>query len=152
MKPTFKHNVRTFKGINRKEGLTYCRYNNGNLIIAKTLPKREATAQNHTFGTITKHLHELYKSVSPGYKLDLSNYAILHSQLPAISHKLQASGSALFTGMMWKLKHLYPEIDMATITKEDILKNEYPVRTVRESMENGLLLEIPEAMMLEHKM
>gem|GEM_PF-3991037 len=52
MKPTFKHCVKTFKGINRKEGLVYCSYNDGDLIIAKRLPKRKPTSQNHQMGNI----------------------------------------------------------------------------------------------------
>jgi hypothetical protein len=151
MKPTFKHRVKTFKGVNRKENLVYYEYNDGDLVIARTLPKREITERNHTFGAITKHLHELYASVSPEYKLDMSNYAILHSRLPATSHKLQASGSALFTGMMWKLKKQNPDIDLTTIQRDDIRKQGYPIRTILEAMNAGMLLEIPEASMLDRK-
>jgi len=38
------------------------------------------------------------------------------------------------------------------ITRENILKNEYPVRTVLEAMDTGLLLLIEEALMLIHEM
>jgi hypothetical protein len=152
MKATFKHSVRTFRGVNRKEDLVYCHYNNGNLVITRTLPKREITEKNHTFGAITKHLHDLYKSISAEYKLDLANYAKLYSTLSNVNCKLSPSASALFTGMMWKLKGQFPEIDLVTLTKEDILKHEYPVRSVFESMQNGLLTNIPEASILTHEM
>jgi hypothetical protein len=151
MKPTFKHNVKAFKGINRKEDLVYCNYNDGEIVIARTLPKRQATEQNHYFGAITKNLHELYKSVSPEYKLDLSNYAKLYSTLSAISCKLAPSASALFTKMLWNLKKQFPEIELAKITKDQILNCGYPIVTIQEAMGRGMLLKIPEASMLDRK-
>jgi|WetSurMetagenome_2_1015567.scaffolds.fasta_scaffold299829_1 hypothetical protein len=151
MKPTFKHNVKTFKGINRKEDLVYCKYNDGEIIIVRTLPKRQATEQNHHFGAITKNLHDLYASVSPEYKLDLSNYAILHYQLQATSHKLQASGSAIFTKMLWNLKKQFPNIELSKISRDEILDYGYPIVTILEAMGSGMLLKIPEAMILDRK-
>ncbi len=152
MKTTFKHAVKSFRGTNRKEELYYSSYKNGEVVIAKTLPEPTIKAHHHIFGTITKHLHKMYKTLSAEYKLDLSCYAKLFSTLPENNDKLPASGSALFTGMLWKLKKLHPEIDLATITREEIVQNEYPMRSVVESMQNGLLVEIEEASMLDHVM
>ncbi|HPT71938.1 MAG TPA: hypothetical protein PLE74_06625 [Candidatus Cloacimonadota bacterium] len=56
MKLTFKHCVKTFKGINRKECLVYYSYNGGDLIIAKRLTNRKLTSQNHEMGNIIANL------------------------------------------------------------------------------------------------
>ncbi len=54
--------------------------------------------------------------------------------------------------MMFALKRQIPEVDLSTITKDDILKQEYPVITVVDAMLVGLLLVIPEAGMLTNVM
>jgi hypothetical protein len=146
MKVKFKGSIRGMRGINRREDLVYCNYNKGLLNVVRTLPKREATEQNVSFGKTTTNLHDLYKSTSPEYKENMSVYAIFLSQLPEVYRK--PSGYALFIRMMWTLKKKFPEIDLETITREDIIKHEYPIRTVAEAMASGVLLHIVEAMML----
>jgi hypothetical protein len=53
--------------------------------------------------------------------------------------------------MFFTLKKQFPEVDLTTLSKDDILKNEYPVRTVVESMKSGMLQDILEAGMLTGK-
>jgi hypothetical protein len=146
MKVKFKGSIRGMRGINRKEDLVYCNYNKGQLNVVRTLPKREATEQNVAFGKITTNLHNLYITISPEYKRNMSIYAIFLSQLPGVFRK--PSGYALFIRMMWALRNRYPEIDLETITREDILNNEYPIRSVVEAMQSGVLTHIAEAEML----
>jgi hypothetical protein len=152
MKAKFKHNVKTFHGINRREGIVYTLYNNGELLIAKNLPNREITEGNHNFGKITKNLHILFETVSTEYKRDLSIYALLLQSTHPTRGKIAIRAYGLFSRMMWKLKSQFPEIDLVTLTKEDILNQGYPSRTVAEAMKAGLLLEIEEGKMLDKEM
>ncbi len=152
MKTKFKNAVRSFHGINRKEKLVYTLYNNGELPITKNLPIREITEDNHKFGKITKNLHVLFESLSTEYKRDLANYALALQSTHPSKDKIAIRAYGLFSRMMWSLKKQHPEIDLATLTREDILQNGYLVRTIVEAMQNGLLLEIEEASMLTHVM
>ncbi len=151
MKPLFRHSVRGFKGINRKEDLVYCEYNNGELILARTLPKRKPTTQNVEMGKITRNLHKLYESVSAEYKRDLATYALLLQSKHPTKGKIAIRAYGLFSKMLWTLKKQQPEIDLLTITRQEIITYQYPVRSVMEAMQEELLLEIEEANMLTHE-
>jgi hypothetical protein len=50
-----------------------------------------------------------------------------------------------------EIENQFSEIDLVTLTREDILKKEYPVRSIVESMQAGMLQDIPEAMVLDKK-
>jgi hypothetical protein len=151
MKTKFTNCVRSFSGRLKSQGLVHCKYNQGNLVITRKYPVVEIIEHHHTFGNRGKNLAALFKTLSPEYVSDLKNYAALFSKTVNINEKLPPSYYSLYLRMMWKLKHLYPEIDMATITRDDILQHEYPIRSVLESMESEMLLQIEEASMLNHE-
>ncbi len=152
MKTKFKNTVRSFHGINRKEKLVYTLYNNGELQIVKNLPDREITEDNHKFGKITKNLHFLFESVSADYKHDLANYALALQSTHPTKDKIAIRAYGLFSRMLWSLKKQHPEMDLATLTRQDIISNQYPVKSVVEAMNAGLLTVIEEANMLTHEM
>ena len=74
----------------------------------------------------------------------MTNYTDLADKIPANCY-------ANYLRMMWALKKQIPEIDLSTITKDDILKNEYPVCSVVQAMDAGLLPNIDERVMLINK-
>jgi hypothetical protein len=152
MKTKFTNCIRAFYGTLKSQGLVHCKYNQGSLVITRKYPSIEIEAQHHNFGDRSKNLAALFKTISPEYIADLKNYAILFSKTVNLNEKLPPSHYSLYLRMMWNLKHRYPEINMATITKDDILKNEYPVLTIVQAMGAGLLLSIDEANMLTSKL
>jgi hypothetical protein len=152
MKPKFKHAIKTSHGVDRKEDLVYCEYNQGELIIAKHLPKRPLYETNRNFGFICSHLRQLYSTISAEYKQDLATYTLMYRSVSYDSQKIPISAYSIFTKMMWSLKKKFPEIDLSTITREEILAQGYPVRNIQESMKAGLILEIEEAGLLVHEM
>jgi hypothetical protein len=152
MKPSFKHAVKNTRGIDRKEDLVYCEYNQGELIITRHLPKRPLYDSNRNFGTICSNLRHLYGTLSAEYKNDLSSYTLMYRSIMYDSHKIALSAYSIFTKMMWALKKQYPKIDLKILTREEILKNEYPVSSIAEAMGKGLVMVIKEAEMLNHKM
>jgi hypothetical protein len=152
MKTKFKHFVRGFYGKFKSEGLVYCKYNSGALCFARKYPAYTESEQNKKIGIISKNLKELYVSISAEYKLDLKIYSKLMVNYMNLEEKIPASSYAIYTKMMWKLKKRFPEIDLTTITREEIMKQEYPVKSVVEAMEFGLLLKIEEASVLLNEM
>ncbi len=152
MKTKFTNCVKAFYGRFKSQGLVHCKYNQGSLVITRKYPVLEIQEHHHTFGNKGKNLAALFHTLSPEYVADLKNYTVLLSRTTNLNEKLPATHYAVYLAMMWKLKHLHPEIDMATLTREDILQNEFPVRTIVEAMEAGFLMQIVEASMLIHEM
>ncbi|HNW99975.1 MAG TPA: hypothetical protein PLE74_01645 [Candidatus Cloacimonadota bacterium] len=151
MKVKFRHAVKAFHGKFKTEGLVYCRYNNGALYLTRKYPFYTPSDQNHKIGNAGRNLGKLFRNIAVEYKNDLKTYAKLLVNYTDLSEKLPASCYVLFTKMMYGLQKKVPEIDLSTLTLDDILNNEYPVRNVVEAMQNGLLPGIPEAMMLTNK-
>jgi hypothetical protein len=152
MKTKFTNCVRSFSGRLKSQGLVHCKYNQGNLIITRKIPDVEIIEHHHTFGSISKNLGKLFKSFSPEYIAELKNYTVLLSKRTNLNEKLSATHYAVYLAMAWSLKKRYGEIDLGKITKEQIFKREYPIRTILEAMESGILLEIQEARILTQKM
>lgn len=152
MKVKFRHAVKAFQGKFKAEGLVYCRYNDGALYLVRKYPRYTPSDHNHEMGNAARNMGKLFRSVSAEYKSDLKTYAALMNNYTDLSEKLPAHCYAHFTQMMWALKRKIPEINLATLTIDDILINEYPVRSVAEAMEAGLLPAIPEGMMLTNRL
>jgi hypothetical protein len=152
MKVKFRHAVKAFHGSFKAEGLVYCKYNDGALYLTRKYPTYTASDQNHKIGNAGRNLGMLFRSVSEEYKNDLKTYAKLMTNYTNLEDKIPANSYAYFTKMMFALKKLFLDIDLNTLTKDDILKNEYPVMTVVGAMGAGLLFAIPEGSILDHQM
>jgi hypothetical protein len=148
MKTKFRHNVKSVQGHDRSEDEVYCSYNNGDLMITRKMPHRDVYETNKKFGRISSNIHKLYKTLSEEYIRDLSNYSLALQSVAYNPNKIPMRSFGVFTRMMWALKKRFPEIDLEAITREDIIKNEYLIRSIVEAMMNGLLVNIPEAEML----
>jgi hypothetical protein len=152
VKTKFTNCVKALYGSLKSQGLVHCKYNQGNLVITRKYPVMEIEEHHHTFGKMARNLAVMFRTLLPAYIDDLKNYTALLSRTTNLNEKLPATHYAVYLRMMWKLKHMFPEIDMATITREDILKHEYPVRSIKEAMENELLIKLEEANMLNSRM
>jgi hypothetical protein len=152
MKVKFRHAVKAFHGKFKSEGLVYCKYNDGALYLTRKYPNYTPSDQNHKIGNAGKNLSNLFRQISDEYKNDLKIYAKLMTNYTNLDEKIPASFYMTYIRMMWALKKQIPEIDLTILTKDDILKHEYPVRTVVEAMQAGLLMHIEEASMLNHEM
>lgn len=151
MKAVFKHAIQRFIGTNTKEDLVYCSYNHGDLQIVRTRPRRETDENNKSFGSVGANLSRLYHSLSEEYLNDLKSYTLMLATVQYDPNKLPMGHYAVFTRMVWSLKGQFPEIDMSTVSRDDILNAGYPVYSVKEAMESGHLFMIPEAMCLDRK-
>ncbi|HPT72048.1 MAG TPA: hypothetical protein PLE74_07180 [Candidatus Cloacimonadota bacterium] len=152
MKTKFTNCVKAFYGKFKSQGLVHCKYNKGSLVITRKYPIIEIEEHHHTFGNRGKNLAILFHTLHPGYINDLKIYTRMYANTVNINEKIAPTHYNLYLTMMWNLKHQFPEIDMATISKEDILDHLYPVITISQAVSAGLLQDFPEAHALEHQM
>lgn len=152
MKVTFKHGIKALRGTNRKEKLVYCSYNDGEIIVARTYVENQLTENNHKVGRITINLHLLYNDLSAEYRRDLSTYCLILQTKKHNCGKIHLRSWGLFSKMMWALKKIFPEIDLSLISKTEIGTNLYPVNTIAQAMNSGLIESFPEAADLDHQM
>lgn len=137
MKPKFKHSVHSFSG--KLDGLVYCRDKRTGACYFRKYVKPTLVEQHHTFGQVNSHLAVFYGLLSPAYKGDLSSYTSFYKAQFVMIGMKNPTVYSFFLKMMFALKKKYPETDLSTITIDDVLKNEYPIRTISEAMKNDLL-------------
>ena len=98
----------------------------------------ERTNQNTNIGNTTKNLSVYYKSLSVGYVRDLKNYADRLNMM-LIGHGTRVNGTSMNIKMMYLLKKALPVLDLSTITPQQVVDLELPIRTIREAVESGLI-------------
>jgi hypothetical protein len=134
------------KGISGLSGkldeMVYCLDKKSGTVWVREYVKPEETEQNHKVGSAARNFGVFKSAVSPDYLNDLKDYADRYN----LSTMGKCSRLNSFTALMkalYSLKILIPEVDLLTITPEEVVANEYPLRTVQEAIDYGLLPEIP---------
>jgi hypothetical protein len=79
--------------------------------------------------------------VSEGYSYDLKDYADRYN-LATLGYSGRVSCYTVLTRMMYALKVAVPDVDLKTITPQDVVDMDLPVKTVYEAIENGLLAPV----------
>lgn len=105
-------------------------------MLARRKPKaQKITEHNHRMGAISRNLSNLI--TNPEFKSDLRVY------LDLLMENDLADGAnrwfMLYTRMMWKLNGKYPELDIETLSREQIYVHNLSCRSVRTAVEDGLL-------------
>ncbi len=138
MKVRFKNNILSYTGkcddlvyyYNSKFGRTVCR--------AYTPPK--LGPQHTRFTRIAKNIKAL--DISPGYINDLKVYTdIWNSRAPTRDTPFANYRNVLMK-LLYKMIELYPQYDLATITRDDIEMNLLPCLSVYHACEAGLLKKL----------
>ena len=106
------------------------------MMLARRKPSaQKITEHNHRMGAISRNLSKLI--TNPEYKSDLRVY------LDLLMEKGLADGVTrwfmLYTRMMWNLSGKYPELNLETLSREQIYLHNLSCRSVRAAVEDGLL-------------
>jgi hypothetical protein len=85
------------------------------------------------------------KLIAPaeGYKNDLKHYIIRFNNKQPDKKKLLVSWNNLFVKLMFSMSKAYPEMDLATLTREQILAEDLPCQSVKKAVEARLLVLVP---------
>ncbi|MBW6514254.1 MAG: hypothetical protein K0B87_05805 [Candidatus Syntrophosphaera sp.] len=147
MKVKVKQGITGFSG--KLDGLVYYYHPRLKRTLARHKPKMPALPQNATYTTVSRRLKEL--NPSEAYRYDFKIYAsLLRDQDESL---LVPSWYPLFTRMMWAMQKKYPEtVDLRAITREQVLSQDLPCRSVRAAIEDGLLAPVSNWELLDHSL
>ena len=129
------------------DGLVY--YYNSKLktMVARKYVYPKLTKQNHRLGQINKNLSLIVPS--EGYIDDLRAY-IAFLQFKG-AHKNMVNWRCVVLSMFFAMEKLYPSIDIANITKQQMYDNNLPCTSVKAAIEAGLLAEVKGYETLTHQ-
>jgi hypothetical protein len=102
------------------------------------IPK--ASPENVRLAATTRNIFAL--EPSPAFKHDLKAYLLLYNNLKTTHYPFR-SWVTLFTHLMSRLAKSYPEIDLKTLTRNDIFVNDLPCKSVSRAVQAGLLSPVP---------
>ncbi len=103
-------------------------------LLARRYCVPKPSAENTRMAETSRNLFAL--APSEAYKADLKLYLLLHNEL---SHKPFHSWVNLYMTLMSRLAKAYPAIDLKTLTRNDIIANDLPCRSVSRAVQAGLL-------------
>jgi hypothetical protein len=122
--------------------MTFDVINDGNKITFVIQAPVVLTAQNEKFSRVGKNVAEMYKTLSPEYIQDLNYYCHKYFLADRRSKKLAMNAHSLFAKLIWKLAATYPNVNPETITRQEIIDAGYPIITLQNAIEKGLLQRV----------
>jgi hypothetical protein len=132
MKVQFKNLLKAYSG--SCDGLVYFYNSRLDTIVCRKYVKPKESSSNKRLSMISRNLKAL--EPSEGYKQDLAIYAAMHRRHEGDCIILGWSNA--FTKLMHAMgKSL--QVDIATLTREDIYHNVLPCISVKSAVEAGLL-------------
>ena len=150
MKVYYKNLIKSYSG--NFDDLIYCYNPRLKCYYARHYSRRRQTAQNQLYTDIAKNMKRL--SPSPEYRQDLTNYVNAYNTMKEYREHPLNNWYNAFTKLMWKMSKTYAlngtpltdnsiPIDLSTLTREDIIENNLPCRTVKQAIEAELLPVVP---------
>ena len=148
MKAKFNKWMRSLLG--RLDGLVY--YNDqvmGEVLVRDfVVPVRSGS--NDRLGRNSLNIREFYGNCSEAYLRDLSIYAVMMN-LSNIHTGTKLNRYTMLTKLLYILKRLHPEVDLSTITPEDVITQGYPIDTLFNAIVAGVLPPVTGFQNLNHE-
>jgi hypothetical protein len=95
---------------------------------------------HHRLGSITANLHSL--KPSDAYKDDMRIYLFRYNNLRGYENRQIRSWVNLYLKLMRDMAKQHPELDLRTITREDIYTHDLPCISVKKAIEADLLPQV----------
>jgi hypothetical protein len=138
MKVLFKNMVNGFTG--KADGSVIYYSRRLNRCFVRRRPIYKDHPRHQPWKEIMKNLGRIQPS--DGYKDDLTWYLELYNQLKQNKFTPVHSWNNLFIKLLFAMAKQYPDIDLSTITRDDIISRELPCMSVNRAIDAGLLPEV----------
>jgi hypothetical protein len=139
MKATRANLLGEFTG--KLDGLIYYRLKPGGRIYVR----RQFSLQNHPSHSNFREAQRAIYALQPsgGYKQDLKDYLLQYNQMPQNKSSNASTWTNLYIKLMFAMQKLLTgQVDLATITRQQIEEQNLPCRSVKDAVEAGLLPEV----------
>lgn len=138
MKATVKEGIKGFSG--KLDGAIYYYHPRLKRTLMRRAPKMPVQPQNDDYRDISRQIKALQPSEA--YRSDFRNYlALLRDQDESVR---LPSWYSLYVKMLWAMQAKYPgQVSLKTLTKEQIISQQLPCRSIRAAVEDGLLAAVP---------
>lgn len=138
MKATVKSGIKGFSG--KLDGAIYYYHPRLKRTLMRRMPQMPVQAQNNLYREIAKNIKAL--NPSEAYRSDFRAY---FTQLRERDENIKLpSWYSLYVKMLWAMQAKYSQsVNLQTLSREQIIAQNLPCRSVRAAIEDGLLPQIP---------
>ncbi len=145
MKVTTQYGV---KGLNGKvDGIVYYTIPHCDVVVGRRVPAKFTESEQHNdYRLIAGNLEKI--KPSQAFKDDFKIYTALYKEYPDADNKV-ASWYNLYIRMMWDMQKA-GLADLKTITRDQIIAEDQPCKSVCAAVEAGLLLPVLHYQTLNH--
>ena len=138
MKTTYKYGIHGYRG--KLDGLVLYYDRLSDETFARRYVYPRLTDENERIGSISRQIFAL--APSEAYQSDLKLYRTMYNALPGTTSPLR-SWASLYTLLMYRLANAMPQINLRTITREEVYENDYPCISIKKAVQSELLPEVP---------
>jgi hypothetical protein len=111
-----------------------------NCLVSRRYVKPKHSPSNTNFTAAVRLSKTL--GISPGYLEDCRKYVTLYNSKNRRHGRSLSCWTNMLVRMLLRLQKFHPEIDLTTLTRQQIIENVYPCRTVTEAIGAGLLEKV----------
>ncbi len=139
MKVRFQNMLQGYTG--KADNLIFYRDSRTGNIYARRTFKFKKHPAHPGFRQAQKQIYALQPSEE--YKYNLLDYCALYNALPENREKPLFTWCQVYNKLMWAMQNALPgEVDLKTITRQQIEEEGLPCRTLKDAIEAGLLPEV----------
>lgn len=135
MRVNFKHMINGYTGI--ADGSVYYYNRQTNRIYVRSLPNRKPDKTNKDFASkmtnIGKWNPDFY------YKEDWQMYVGYYNALPIYCNTPVTAWNNLFVKVLFAMEKQLPDVDLHTLTKQQIIDRNLPCISLKHAVETGFL-------------
>jgi hypothetical protein len=146
MKVTTKFGLNRMQG--KVDGLVYYTLPNSDVVVGRKLPEKFKQATQHNdYRLIAKNLRKI--KPSQAFKDDFKVYTSLYKDLPQADKKISGWYN-LYIKMLWDMQKA-GMADLKTLTREQIIAQNLPCKSVKAAVEAGMLVPVLNFQALSHE-
>lgn len=136
MKVTFKNMLHGYTG-KADDMIFYMDKRTGKMYARKSFKFKKHPGQP----PFRKAQQQIYAiNPSQNYKYDLHDYCLSYNELPENKENPIFTWAQMYNKLMWAMQKKMPEsVDLKTITREQIIAQNLPCKSVKATVEAGLL-------------
>ena len=141
MKAEYRRAIRSISG--KGGGFVHTRIKKGRKVVIRSFVHQELGEHNHHFGRVKKNIAAIWSQCSAGFKNDLKSYAGQRKEFYSGDEIPAHPNYAHFISFLYRYQKENPEIDLATVSKEELENAGIPTN-VAEIVEEGFLPPVPD--------
>ncbi len=141
MKAEYRRSMRFVSG--KAGGFVHTKIKKGRKAVIRSFVQQELGEHNHHFGMVKKNIAAIWSECSAGFKNDLKSYTGQRKEFYSGEEIPVYSNYAHFISFLYRFRKENPEIDLATVSKDELVNAGIPTN-VKDIIDQGFLPPVPE--------